>query len=120
MAVNKYIGGNKQKKTVCKGAWLRLFINFKVLFAIWFALAIFFSSKVAASVLILTNEAGQEVSQSILKSTDLAIQVRGMTAFVELEQTYQNPSIAIVNGRYQFPLPSDSAFFLCKCAWIIG
>jgi Ca-activated chloride channel family protein len=54
------------------------------------------------------------VSQSILKSTDLAIQVRGMTAFVELEQTYQNPSIAIVNGRYQFPLPSDSAVFFMQ------
>ena len=47
MTVNKFTGGNQQKKTVCKGAWLRLFINPKVVLHRAGARN-FFSSKVSA------------------------------------------------------------------------
>lgn len=104
-------GGEKEQQGKQKGAHWRLFINLLILLFAWFASAILFSAKVSAHGLILTNQAGLEVEQSVLKSTHLDIKVQGMLAFVELEQVYQNPALETLNGRYQFPLPENSAVF---------
>lgn len=104
-------GGEKEQQGKRKGAHMRLFINLAILFLAWLASAILFSAKVSAQGLILTNQAGQEVEQSVLKSTQLDIQVKGMLAFVELKQVYQNPALETLNGSYQFPLPENSAVF---------
>ncbi|ATC97797.1 VIT domain-containing protein [Pseudoalteromonas spongiae] len=104
-------GGEKEQQGKRKGAHMRLFINLAILFVAWLASAILFSAKVSAQGLILTNQVGQEVEQSVLKSTHLDIQVKGMLAFVELKQVYQNPALETLNGSYQFPLPENSAVF---------
>ena len=111
MLLNKSKGGDNKEKQNGKGAHKRLFINLVVLFVVWLASAILFSAKVSAQGLILVNDEGEAVEQSVLKSTHLDVQVRGMLAFVELEQVYQNPSLTMLNGRYQFPLPENSAVF---------
>jgi Ca-activated chloride channel family protein len=101
-------GGKKEQPV--KGAYKRLYIDLVIL-AAWLSCAILFSAKVSAHGLMLTNQIGEEVEQSVLKSTHIDLQVRGMLAFVELEQVYQNPTLTTLNGRYQFPLPENSAVF---------
>ena len=57
----------------------------------------------------LYNGAGQSLGYAPQLHTDVAIKVSGMLARVRVQQRFQNPSDAWVEGVYVFPLPEDAA-----------
>ncbi len=74
--------------------------------------AVLFSSGHAGAEeggLKLYNGAGQSLGYAPQLHTDVAIKVSGMLARVRVQQRFQNPSDAWVEGVYVFPLPEDAA-----------
>lgn len=59
----------------------------------------------------LTDQNGLPLAEALLQQSKMRITVRGMLAYVELEQQFYNPINDVVNGVYQFPLPNDASVF---------
>ncbi len=54
---------------------------------------------------------GTAQGYAVLQKSHYKVTVRGLISFVEVEQQFVNPTSETVNGKYQFPLPDDSAVF---------
>lgn len=57
----------------------------------------------------LHSEAGRLQASALSQTTDIRLNIQGMTAHVEMTQTFRNTSDQWLAGRYLFPLPDEAA-----------
>lgn len=69
------------------------------------------STDSAASTLALSDRSGRLISQGLLLSSDAQMTITGLINKVTVTQRYKNTSSEVLNGRYAFALPDNSAVY---------
>ena len=72
------------------------------------------SPSVGNPKLVLTDQQGVEQAQGVFVESHTAMSVTGLINKVTVKQTFKNQTDRVLNGRYVFPLPDESAVYQLK------
>ena len=72
------------------------------------------SPSVGSPKLVLSDQRGVEQAQGVFVQSHTTMSVTGLINKVTVKQAFKNQTDQVLNGRYVFPLPDESAVYQLK------